>query len=81
MRCMGPTSIKNEDRFCVSFVSEMKMRAVSSVLPNTCSYCVILFPAALQWVTVNFLEKILSAVACAGSYNYFFLNRSCKIYV
>lgn len=72
MRYIGPTSIKNEHLLSVSFVLEMKMMAVSSVLAGTCSYCVILFPAALQWVTVNFLERILSAVACAGSYNYFF---------
>lgn len=60
----GTYFYKNEDLFSVSFVSGMKMMALSSVLADTCSYCVVLLPAALQWVTVNFLEKILSEVAC-----------------
>lgn len=34
-----------------------------------------MFPAALQWVTLGFLEKISSAVACAGSYIYFFKGK------
>lgn len=67
---MGPTSTENIDLFCL--VSETRMMAVSPVLAATCSYCVIMFPAALQWVTLGFLEKISSAVACAESYICFF---------
>lgn len=49
---------------------------------SCCSWYVFIlcnvFPAALQWVTLGFLEKISSAVACAGSYIYFF-NGSLKV--
>ena len=69
---MGPTSTKNGDPFSVSFVSEMGKVVVSPLLADTCLYCVIMFSAALSRVTLGFLEKISSAVACARSYIYFF---------
>lgn len=72
---------KNVDLFSVSFMSEMRMTAVSSILADTCSYCVIAFRAALQWVPLGFLEKISSAVACAGSYIYFFFKWKLKSYI
>lgn len=73
---------KKVDLFSVSFMSEMRMTAVSSILADTCSYCVIVFPAALQWVPLGFLEKISSAVACAGSYIFFFfLKWKLKSYI
>lgn len=69
---MGATSTKK----CRSFLSLVCVRnenhGCQSILADTCSYCVIVFSAALQLVTLGFLEKISSSVACAGSYMYLF---------